>query len=311
MGFLGLGQKRAPQVVDYAAIEERKREEEASKASATAWLKQSQQSALTDAFSVMRNVITSIKPQKNWSDGSLSSYNVALDSFDNLRNHWLSIDRNLITNDEGNDLYQILNSYLPWFVDVFHKQTILNNAWEAWNYHKHYNYKNQYNQPLAGICLAMISEVTGIEQRIRVNKVIPPVVDSLKEMSTFRVPSTLIENDVRERIERISLLWQAAKAKANSVEDIYFLEQANSAYVPEAVKMYESFKLASPQVKDKAKEMLLEQLVLVEEEVSKILNNVMEDNLNAMQAQVNFLRAKTNKEITGTTAQLELTEVRI
>lgn len=300
-----LGRKKPQGEISPAVAE---KQQEKLNFSRTAWLKESQQSDLTDAFSVMRNEITSIKPKDTWESYQEAAYFETLDAFDHLRNHWLSVDLNLVINDEGSEMYQILNRYLPFAVNEFHKQTILHGAHTAWTSGS-YIHKESLGQSLAKIFLEMTYQVVAIEKRLRIHKIVPSVTFDLREAKTFRVPSTLVDNDVRERIESISLLWQAAIAKVNSVEDIYFLEQANSVYVPEAVKMYESFKLASPQVKEKAKEMLLEQLVLVEEEVSKILNNVMEDNLNAMQAQVNFLRAKTNKELTGAPAPLELTEV--
>lgn len=302
MGFLGLGQnkkKEEPEAppVNQAVLEENKRREDALKTSHTVWLKESQQSDLTDAFSGMRNEMTSIKPQESWGDDSVVCYYKALDVFDHLRNHWLSIDLNLITDAEGEEMYQILNHYLPQAVSKFRSITTIRDPHAGWTWQT-FKHKGQNSLSLAEIYVQMTNQVIAIEQNIRVNKGTFPAVIDLKEVKTFRVPSTLAENDVRERIESISLLWQAAITKANSVEDTYFLEQANSVYVPDAVKMYENFKLASPKVKEKAKGMLLEQLILVEEEISKILNSVMEYNLEAMQAQVNFLRTKTNKELT-------------
>lgn len=225
-----------------------------------------------------------------------NDYQKSLDGFNQIRIMWFKINVDQLEESEGVRLHDSYFAMLS-IIQKYKKKVMQSGFDFAWG---HYGgYASAFGDILEAFTNIHFSQD---RRKIAMTTTSHPV--SL----TANFPLFVVtEPEVKSSLERLNKLWAQAHEKEVSVENEYFLEQMISSYLPEAYRLYDTFKFAPDTLRISAAKLFQEQIGLMEEHLIHILADYMQNNLNALQAQVTFLKEKT--ALSSTDNRLELTAV--
>lgn len=112
---------------------------------------------------------------------------------------------------------------------------------------------------------------------------------------TFNIDVCNIKNeDIRVKLLELEKLWKEAGKNKLSSEEEYFMERITSSYIPDALNLFQRLQVGSETIQKKSKKVLLDQLTVIEERVSEILETKLETLLDSMLTQTNVIHDMAN-----------------
>lgn len=294
-------------------------EEEAQKAFAleqkrreASWLRNAEKIHVHDIFMNIREDLETAEAQQLTPENK-KAHESAVALFDQVRNLWGMIDIQLASDENVSLMFDLIKQTLPEMVQEYLSRAGSNSALAAFTletkvitgYSRDINTMSYYGDNAIYKYMHAFSTNLGeatktllkIKNDIFAQTVYPTMKPPASISSLSMLPLPLNDEEGWSFIHRIEALWAEARTRRNSMEDNYFLEQASSVYVPDAVKMYSTFKLASPEIQKSAREILIQQLGLIEDKLRLIVDKTMATNLDGMRAQLDFLRYKTETDV--------------
>lgn len=252
------------------------------------WLKTVSNSELLDAFSNFESTVRNVTQDPEYLHfEERVVWRRALDAFSQIHRFWFDIDRNLVDDQQALLMFDMVNELIPQSVSSYASSSVTSGLERAWDYHGgHSKAGMAYNFEQIFI---WISQIRNSQMTSFAFQNIPP---AMSNEITFPSPSS-DNKQVTATLFRISELWKQASSRKNSIEDEYFLEQVATSYIPEAWKLFDTFRFAPDESKTIAAEILMEQLALIEHHIVHILKQSLEQSLVAMRSQVGFLKVKT------------------
>lgn len=293
-----------------SALEQKRRE--------ASWLRNAEKIHVHDIFmNIREDLETAAVQQLTLKNEKAHESAVAL--FDQVRNLWGMIDIQLASDENVSLMFDLIKQTLPEMVQEYLSRAGSNSAHVAFttetkvvtgyypslSYYSDnaiYKYMSAFSTNMGEAMKVLLK----IKNDIFAQAVYPTMKLPASISSLSMLPLPLNDEEAWSFIHRIEALWAEARTRRNSMEDNYFLEQTSSVYVPDAVKMYSTFKLASPEIQKSAREILIQQLGLIENKLRLIVDKTMATNLDGMRAQLDFLRYKTETDVVYGPVQSEL-----
>jgi hypothetical protein len=284
------------------AVENKKQEEIAQATAIFEWI---QTVTISDATAIFAELLEEPKALVRNVDfldtSSKSGYYAVIEKVEAIARMWNQIDKTKVTSEQAVTMYNCINDKLPNILAEY-----VHNANTVDIYHA---YEGNYNKKATKPLLAQVFRVLH-EIKLTQKQVILPALKTVKAPNgiaqTFPKfhTNSLVLNAELLALEEI---WVEVTSKSNSVEDEYLLEEIATNYLPEAWKMYSTFRLAKSEYARKAEAIIIEQVTLLKDRVQTILDSSFESMLTTLEAQTDFLKVKleedrvVEKSIIGTT----------
>lgn len=253
----------------------------------SSWLKAASNAELLDTFSKLELTVKGVTQNvKNLGAEESEAWQKAQDGLAQIHRFWFDIDRNLLTEEQAVKMFDIINTQLPRHIGGYAADSLNLGMTRAWAGYRDFGLSCRFNE-----ILISISNIRNMQTAGLAVKNIPV---SAGEVVVIMFPKFSTDNkNISSTLFRTSELWRQASERKNSIEDEYFLEQVASSYLPEAWKLFETFRFAPDESKTAAEKIFMEQLGLIENHIVYILKNAMAQSLVAMRSQVGFLKVKT------------------
>lgn len=304
------GRKKKPQepvltLEEQEAREERKRVKRLAAAKAAdmkiAWIRGTSSEEFQRIFADFDKQVRDTGPA---SDKDHSLYpGAVLASIRIVKELWFTIDRKIISDDDALILYKIIESSIPLSLSVFVgnrlEQNSVTSSWSSQENHvvtttdkdgekTYYSPQKFFRQSVfAELSAVQRRQITGVLMAIESSDPLP------KTVTRFPTFNTGIEK-LDEAIVSLQGMWEAAVKKKGTVEDEYFLEQMRDSYLPDAWKLFEGFRYASEEMKEKATQILMEQIELLGNQLTDILGKQAVLSLEALKSQTEFLKSRVD-----------------
>lgn len=216
-------------------------------------------------------------------DSERSNYQVVIDKVRYLRRQWLLLDSSLLSLEQASNLWELLETKLPVTFDAYERVAISLG---------HSNQSSYNTYPHLGLPQNFRNFLESATNQIREMK--NPVQEKpsqAEEWSPFpQVDAN--EPDVAAKLESIEKLWVAAVEAEPSMDDKYLLEQIITRYIPETWTLYQRFHSSMEPMKARSKAEVLEQLDTIEKQLVDITDFRLQNDLDTMQIQSQFLKDK-------------------
>jgi hypothetical protein len=122
----------------------------------------------------------------------------------------------------------------------------------------------------------------------------PAETEQNREAASF--PDISTYNEDEELFTALTELkddWKTASTIPLSTEDEFTIDQVASSYLPDALQFHTTFRLRTgPLAKERARELLLEQVQLIHKQVTFVLEQHTDESFSKMEAHTSFLKAK-------------------
>lgn len=259
------------------------------------WVKEASQLDLIAKFNAFHLNLKGTFREVSLEGSELDSFLKVLDAMNQIRTLWFRIDRNCLSYDEGVLMFDIVNTGIPQSISNFQFNVIRYNTVEdAWSgfYGSMYDFS------------AIVKSLTLIEREQSAQGFFSTTRTAAEGLD-FPIMDD-IDGEVSRSLTRLKNLWKQATKGSTSIEDEFFLEQMVESYLPESYQMYNTFMNAPENLQASAQQLFLEQLSLMENRLVSILKIGMEQNLTAMQNQVDFLKQRTETVSSRQDSQLKL-----
>lgn len=237
------------------------------------------------------------------SESSGVYYLAAIERFIFMKRLWLQMETDQLDDDACSFLYTAIFVSLPEAVALYQDVVFDTNhsyAYEVVERVYKTNDKGRYVYDSKGVIVEISATHKGIYYTLT------PIIEKLRDFkkagsSTIvtTVPSQsgfprLSSDDeiLLGKLTNLEQLWLTATSSCRSVDDKYFVEQVISRYLPESWNLYTSFQQGSVDLQKQAHAVFCEQLDLLEAKLRDINDSFLRANLDAMQAQSEFLKEK-------------------
>lgn len=230
------------------------------------------------------------------------SYTRCLESIAFLKRLWMQIETDQLDDESCSYLYTVITESLPEAIEFYQYRVFDVGRTKAWQVFG-MTHKRDADGNLIWNGTKLIEDVY-IEEGLYYT--VHPVVEKLRgfkksasSTTAAVVPSQngfprLSSDDeiLLGKLTNLEQLWLTATASCRSVDDKYFVEQIISRYLPESWSLYISFQQGSEELQKQAHVVFCEQLDLLEAKLRDINDSFLKANLDAMQAQSEFLKEK-------------------
>jgi DNA-binding TFAR19-related protein (PDSD5 family) len=288
LNFMLFSRKQTPVISmeDRHALENKKQEDLVRRTAIINWVKTAPLSETSAMFSEFLEEPSKLSYDPSLLEGeSKTIYFAIINRINNLARLWAQIDKQRISDEQALTMYNSVILNLPEVMKSYVNSSKRQGYVVAWNH---------YSGPNTQKALSDISEVLTnikIDQQSRAI-ILPNVVKvsngAVQSFPKFQTNSLMLNTELAHLEE----LWLQASSKSNSAEDEYILEEIATNYLPEAWKMYSTFRLAKSEYAEKAEAIIIEQVILLKERVQSILDESFEAMLTTLEAQTEFLKVK-------------------
>lgn len=286
----------ASQKVIEQKLAEKKAADEVARQSKIASVKDSPTSHFVEIFDRLCYDATSVTSKIELRDQSHQlTYYAMIDAMDNCRRVFLEIDRSLLDDKDCLLIWKYSQSSLEWLVRWYMVMTLDGNFGTVTNYAS--------TATMDGKSLTLFGHLKNIYTSlllIRANQhtikldSAPRIEVASSGTSILSFPSlNLADEELKTSVRRLENLWSQARAKSNSEEDEYFLDEVVKTYLPDAWKLYQAFQYSPAEARHEAGQMLAEQLQLIESQIVTILKSHLSHDLSEMKLHTEFLKART------------------
>lgn len=289
-----------PLTIEQVAAKNAKQQaEDAVRNNAIEWIYNSPNSVFSEIFAKMMEDVVSLGGDTLSSlmyEEEKKAYRGAIHKLESISTTWFQIDRHALSRNEALKMYNYINGTLINLVRSFVRTASTHGISQAYDYYggprlvdsfskcfvEIYSIRTNQETQLNSTEILGRPKAVGISTGTSAANVFPKIQTSNKELNT-----TLLH---------LEDLWVEASSKKNSIEDEYILEEIAHSYLPDAAKLYSTFKLAKPEYQQQAELIILEQIKLLETRIQAILDSSFEAALLALSTQTEFLKTKVPDE---------------
>lgn len=270
-----------------------KDENERTLLAANEWLKVTPISDISAIFASMVEEAAAVAKPNKLDKDSKRCYEAVIDQIKSIGRLWMQIDTQTISDSHKIYMYNCLNSSSS----IRLSPILMNYATNTARFSLVPAYENKLTDGTDSV-KRRLGDIVGILHQIkRLQQVAFYSLEKPVRSTTLSFPKLSTDNRIiANRLSQLEELWALASDNKNSVEDEYILEEIVNSYLPEAWKMYSTFRLAKKEYRVQAEQIMVEQIRLLESKVQSVLDSSFKASLAALNAQTDFLRARTEEE---------------
>jgi hypothetical protein len=214
-----------------------------------------------------------------------------LSSISLIRDEWMLIDKQLMTDEESVNMYWVINKEMPNLIMSLGQMKAERSSSSANHEGNYLEISKRVRQMQEGVM--RLRAKTDAEKLSRFTD--PANSNSHQNLSTLSFPAYPdLPVAIQEKLAEIGVLWRELQDETHTTENEYLLERLVTDYIPSSVELYQSFTKARESQLQEAQDTLSAQLELIKQRVSSIQEGILGQQLKAMNAQTDFLTQRLN-----------------
>lgn len=214
-----------------------------------------------------------------------------LNYIETIKHEWMLVDRQLLTDEEAETMYVILNMRLPQLLMRFGEMKAERNSMSV-------NHEGNYLK-ISETVTSMVKTITQLRTKTDAQKLTRYTQQEDTQLHlqaiTFPTLSDLPESSVMLSVQ-LKALWLKLQESVLSVEDEYIVERVATDYLPNSVDLYRTFADAETVLLAQAETALNTQLQVMISRLQSIQASVHAQQLKNLNAQTDFLNERLGKE---------------